>query len=204
MNENDLKEVNPIASFEGDEFLIEKKLFSLGNKYYIKDVEGNNIAFCEAKSFSLKSDLKLFSEESKTDELFRIKQRNILDLTGTFEVIETETDDTLGFLKRNWAKSVLLGEWKIFDKNKEVIAEAIEDSLVKEVLRYKGLKKLPYRYKLYRDGKKIGFCKQRLSLVKNVYKIQFDDGTRDMLDRRLFISLALLLDTVEKKWKIGK
>ncbi|MBS3782329.1 MAG: LURP-one-related family protein [Candidatus Thermoplasmatota archaeon] len=199
------KEAISPFSFEDNEFIIKKKFLSLGNEYYVKDSEGNNIAFCQEKSLSIKGELRLFRTKDKTDELFRIKQRNILDFTGTFQVFESGTENTLGFLKRNWAKSMVLGEWKIFDENREVVAEAEEDSLVKEVIRFKGLKRLPYRYKLYRDGKKIGVCKQRVSLLKKMYRLQIDDDLEDKLDSRLFISLALLLDAVERKFKkIGK
>jgi len=205
LSEYGSKETISRPLLEDDEFIIEKKFLSLDNKYYIRDSERKIVGVCQERSLTIKGELRVFSDEDKTEELFRIKQRNMLDFTGTFEVVDPTKKDVVGFLKRNWLKSMILGEWKIFDKNKEVIAEAEEDSLVKEALRLRGLKKLPYRYKLYRNGKKIGFCKQRLSLVKNVYRLQMNDRAEDELDRRLFISLALLLDTVEDKFrKIGK
>jgi len=205
LSEDDSKKTISPPWLKDDEFIIEKKFLSLGNEYYIRDSEKRLIGFSRERSRTIKGELKVFIDENKTEELFRIKQRNILDLTGTFEIIGPKRGDTLGYLKRNWIKSILLGEWKIFDQNKDVIAEAEEDSLAKEILRFKGLKKLPYRYKLYRNGKKIGVCKQRLSLVKNVYRLQIDDRAEEESDRRLFISLALLLDAVEDKFrKIGK
>ncbi len=205
MSEIDSKDRERSLTLEGDEFVIEKKLLSLGKKYHIKDAERRLVGFCQEKSLKIKGELRVFTGEDENHELFRIKQRNMLDFTGTFEVIESGTANTIGFLKRNWVKSAVLGEWSLLDPDEKNIAKAKEDSLVKEVLRFKGLKRLPYRYKLLQNGKKIGVCKQRLSILGNTYKLQIEDKTGDKLDRRLLISLALLLDAVEIKFKkIGK
>ncbi|MEF8832307.1 MAG: hypothetical protein V5A66_02175 [Candidatus Thermoplasmatota archaeon] len=177
----------------------------MGNKYYIKDSERKLVGFCKEKSLKIKGDLRIFDDKDRTKELFRIKQRNLLDFTGSFEVIDKNTEQTIGYLNRNWTKSVVLGEWKILDRDKKSIGKAVEDSLIKEAIRFKGLKKLPYRYKLYHNGEKMGVCKQRLTILKNVYKLQVKDEMETGIDRRLLISLTLLLDAVEKKFrKIGK
>jgi len=193
------------AALKGDEFVIEKKFLSLGNEYYIKDSERRLVGYCQEKSLKIKGDLRIFDDKDKTEELFRISQRNILDFTGSFQVIDQRTEETIGYLNRNWTKSIVLGEWKILDRNQKVIGKAVEDSLIKEAIRFKGLKRLPYRYKLYMNGKKVGICKERLTILKNAYKLQIKDELGKELDRRLLLSLALLLDAVEKKFrKIGK
>ena len=190
---------------KGDEFVIQKKFLSMGNEYYIKDSERRVVGFCQEKSMKIKGDLRVFSDEDKTEELFRINQLNLLDFTGSFQVIDKRNEETIGYLNRNWTKSIVLGEWKILDRNKKQIGKAVEDSLIKEAIRFKGLKKLPYRYKLYMDGKKVGVCKERLTIFKDAYKLQIKDELGKELDRRLLLSLALLLDAVEKKFKkIGK
>ncbi|MFW5945511.1 MAG: hypothetical protein ACOCTN_01375 [Candidatus Natronoplasma sp.] len=193
------------SSFTDDEYIIEKKFFSMGNKYYIKDSERKLIGFSKEKSLKIKGDLRVFHDEDMAEEIFRVKQRNLLDFTGSFEVIDKKTEQIIGYLNRNWTKSVVLGEWKILDQGNKSIGKAVEDSLIKEALRFKGLKKLPYRYNLYHNGEKVGVCKQRLTLFKDVYKLQIKDEMELGIDKRLLISLTLLLDVVEKKFrKIGK
>ncbi|MFW5953071.1 MAG: hypothetical protein ACOCSJ_02815 [Candidatus Natronoplasma sp.] len=193
------------SSFTDDEYIIEKKFFSMGNKYYIKDSERKLIGFSKEKSLKIKGDLRVFHDEDMAEEIFRVKQRNLLDFTGSFEVIDKKTEQIIGYLNRNWTKSVVLGQWKILDQGNKSIGKAVEDSLIKEALRFKGLKKLPYRYNLYHNGEKVGVCKQRLTLFKDVYKLQIKDEMELGIDKRLLISLTLLLDVVEKKFrKIGK
>lgn len=193
------------SSFTDDEYIIEKKFFSMGNKYYIKDSERKLIGFSKEKSLKIKGDLRVFHDEDMAEEIFRVKQRNLLDFTGSFEVIDKKTEQIIGYLNRNWTKSVVLGQWKILDQGNKSIGKAVEDSLIKEALRFKGLKKLPYRYNLYHNGEKVGVCKQRLTLFKDVYKLQIKDEMEPGIDKRLLISLTLLLDVVEKKFrKIGK
>ena len=205
MSEDDSKFGTLSSKLEDDEFVIEKKFFSLGNEYDIKDSNRKLVGFCQEKSLKLRGDLRVFKDEDKTEELFRIKQQNFLDLTGTFQVIDKKNEQTIGYLKRNWTKSLVLGEWIILDGQEEPIGKAIEDSLVKEAIRFKGLKVLPYRYKLYHRGEKVGVCKERLTLLKNEYKLQIETELAQDLDNRLLLSLALLIDVVEKKFKkIGK
>ncbi len=191
--------------FDDNEFIIEEKLFSLGKKYFIKDSDRTLIGYCEKKSLKIREDIRVFKDRDKKEGLFRIKQKNLLNLSGYFEITDHKSKKTIGYLKRGGLESFITGKWILMDHNKDEIGMAKADSLVKEAVRFKGLKQLPYRYKLFYRGKHIGVFKERVSILRNEYKLQIKDERAEGLDKRLLLSLAILLDAVEDRFRrLGK
>ncbi|MEF8873990.1 MAG: hypothetical protein V5A88_04880 [Candidatus Thermoplasmatota archaeon] len=182
-----------------DEFIVEQKFFSLGKKYFIKDDERNQVGYCERESL-FKEGLAVYKDRSKEEELFRIKQKSLTKFTGLFEVLGPDKE-TIGYLKRNGFKSIVRDEWTILDSEKNNIGSAKSDYLLKDLIRMRYLKFIPYRYQLYQGEKKIGIYKQRLTLLKNSYKLQIKYNLDQKLDKRLLISLAICLDAVEEKYR---
>ncbi|MCJ7516663.1 MAG: hypothetical protein MUO18_01695, partial [Methanomassiliicoccales archaeon] len=72
---------------------------AIGNKYWIEDGIGNILAFSKQKLLRLKEDVRVYSDENMEQELFRIQQQQIVDLWGTFAVIDSRTDGVLGYLR---------------------------------------------------------------------------------------------------------
>jgi len=196
----DSKEREP-SFLQDDNFIIERKLFSLGKKYFIKDSERKLIAYCSRKSMQIKEDIRVFRDETKERELFRIGQENFMNFTGKFNVIESGTEKVLGHLKREGIRSLINDEWAILTPDKEKIGKAVTDSLIKEFARIKRLKSIPHRYKIYIDGERVGTYKQRFLSLKKAYRLQVTDDPDFSLDRRLLLSLAICLDAVEERFR---
>ncbi len=191
--------------FEDDEFVIEEKFLSVGKKYFIKNKERDLVGYCERKSLKIQEDIRVFADETKAEEIFKIKQRNIMNFSGLFEIIDSKSEETIGYLKRKGFKSIILGEWILLDPERNEIGKVRADSLVKEAARYRFFKHIPYRYKMFYDNRYAGVLKQRFSVLKNEYKVQIKEEPAHGLDRRLVISIALLLDAVESRFRdLGK
>jgi len=77
-----------------------KKVLALTNRYWIEDSQGNVLGFSKQKMFKLKEDIRIYTDEKMRDELFRIKQTQIVDVWGKFAVIDSKTNEILGYLKR--------------------------------------------------------------------------------------------------------
>lgn len=105
-------------SLKKHKFKIKEKVLSIGNKYIIEDEGGNLVGFCKQKILKMKEDIRIYKSKAMKKELFRIKQKNILDFSGTFEVIDSKTDETVGYLKRKGFKSMVKDEWVLLDPDK--------------------------------------------------------------------------------------
>jgi len=182
-----------------NEFIIDQKLISLGNKYIIKNEERDRIAYCESESF-FKEGLTVYNDESKEKELFSIKQVSLTKFTGLFEVLDHE-ESVVGYLRRKGVKSLVRDEWSILDQEKNKIGTARSDYLLKDLARKRYVRKIPYRYEIIQQGKKIGVYKQRFNLLKRSYKLQIKKDTEQNIDRRLLLSLSICLDAVEEKYR---
>lgn len=180
-------------------FKIRQKVLSIGNKYYIEDGSGNLVGFCKQKVFKLKEDIRIFKTKDMNEELFRIKQENILDFSGTFEVIDSRTGQSVGFLKRKGFKSMIKDEWDILDPNRNLIGKVKEDSWFKALIRRYILSFLPYKYKVFSGDKKVGNYNEKFTFIRDVYNLNMS-GDRDFdLDRRLLLSIAICLDAIENE-----
>lgn len=171
----------------------------MGHKYFIEDGGGNLLAFCKQKIFKLKEDIRIYTDKSMTQELFRIKQENILDFSGTFQVIDSRTERTIGYLKRMGFKSIIKDEWILMDPNKQEIGRVKEDSTGMALLRRYVLSMIPYKYKIYYRGHQIGTYNEKFTLIKDIYDLEINGDPGFNLDRRLLLSIAICLDAIENE-----
>lgn len=180
-------------------FQIRQKVLSIGNKYFINDGVGNLIGFCKQKVFKLKEDIRIYKTKNMNEELFRIKQENIVDFSGTFQVIDSKTGRSVGFLKRKGFKSMIKDEWDILDPNRNLIGKVKEDSWFKAFIRRYVMSFLPYKYKIYLGDKKVGDYKEKFTFVRDVYDLDVSEDRNFALDRRLLLSIAICLDAIENE-----
>src|SRR5512137_1669740 len=68
--------------FVGHKFQLDLKLISFGNKYYLYDGSKNIIGFIAQKMFTFKEDIRIFTDETMSYEMMKIKQEQIIDFSG--------------------------------------------------------------------------------------------------------------------------
>lgn len=180
-------------------FKIRQKVLSIGNKYYIEDEMENLLAFCKQKVFKMKEDIRLYTDKNMDEELFRIKQENILDFGGTFQVIDSKTDQTVGFLERKGFKSMMKDEWILMDQNRAEIGRVKEDSVLKALLRRTFLSFLPYHYKINIGGRRVGKFDEKFTFVRDIYHLKMTGDPNFKVDRRLLLSISICLDAIENE-----
>ncbi|MBS3816671.1 MAG: hypothetical protein KGY76_03815 [Candidatus Thermoplasmatota archaeon] len=182
-----------------NKFTIRQKVLSIGNKYYMEDDMARTVGFCKQKVFKLKEDIRIYKSKDMNEELFRIKQEEILDFSGTFEVIDSRTNKTIGFLKRKGFKSIMKDEWVLKDPQKREIGRVKEDSAIKALLRRTILSFLPYNYKISYQGQQVGKFKEKLTLIRDVYNLNMNNDPNFQVDRRLLLAIAICLDAIENE-----
>ena len=75
--------------FVGHHFTMDLKLISFGNKYFLYDGYKNLIGFVAQKIFTIRDDIRIFTDESMSYEMMRIKQEQMIDFSGSFQVIDS-------------------------------------------------------------------------------------------------------------------
>src|SRR5688500_19421793 len=85
--------------------------------------------FSEQKMFKLREDIRVYSDENKTQEVLSIKARQIMDFSAAYDVIDAAYNQKVGALQRRGLSSILRDEWQVLDVNDNVVGKLLEDSI---------------------------------------------------------------------------
>ena len=138
---------------ELNQYLIREKFLKIfGNKFHIMDENGQLYGFCEQKRFRIKEDIRLYDDESKNNEWLVIKQRNLVDAWGGFDIFDPKAGILLGTVRRKFWKSILRTKWQVLDPDGNDIGMLLEDSMAQAIARRVFLGILPKKYTLHTMG----------------------------------------------------
>ena len=136
----------------GIQFTIRRKLLTLfGAKFHIFDATGNLIGFCKQKAFKLKEDIRLYSDETMSEERLAINARSMIDISAAYDVVDSQSQVKLGALQRKGLKSLFRDEWILLDENDQEIGIIKEDSMFAALIRRFLANIIPQKFHL-RDG----------------------------------------------------
>jgi hypothetical protein len=188
--------MNPIFQFE--RYTLKRQVFALTGKFRYFDPNGNLVLFSEQKMFKLREDIRVFADESKSQEVLQIKARQIIDFSAAYDVIDSAFNQKVGALRRKGMKSILRDEWEVLDSNDQVIGLLFEDSMGLAMLRRLLLGSLlPQNYDMTIREQRAADLKQRFNPFRYELDVDFSFDTAKMLDRRVGLAAGILLAAIE-------
>ena len=169
----------------------------LGGAFRVYDAGEHLLLFSEQKAFKLREDIRVYSDESKTNEVLSIKTQQVLDISATYDVVDTATQQKVGALKRKGLKSVLKDEWEIFDPSGMLIGRVEEDSMLMAIIRRFLTNLVPQKYHFTMGEQIVGTFQQHFNpfTYRATMDLSADSGRR--LDRRLALAAGILLLAIE-------
>lgn len=118
------------------QYTIRRKVFTLfGAKFHIYDSAGKLIGYSKQKAFKLKEDIRVFTDESMTDERVVIKARSIIDFGAAYDVVNVKAGEKVGALKRKGWSSMLRDSWIVMDDRDREVGKIQEDSMALALIR---------------------------------------------------------------------
>ena len=187
---------------ELNQYLIREKFFKFfGNKFRIVDEQDNLYGFCEQKRFRIKEDIRIYDDENKNNEWLVIKQRNLVDAWGGFDIVDPREGLLLGSIRRKFWKSVLRTKWELLDSDGNEIGMLIEDSLGYAIARRVLLGiLLPKKFTLWTsaDQQPITMRQKFNPLIK---KLVVTIPSGHAFDRRFIAGLAMVIAAVDGRGK---
>jgi len=190
--------VNPIFQFP--HYLLKRQAIALTGKFRVYDPMGNLVLFSEQKMFRLREDIRVYSDENKSQEVLSIKARQILDFSAAYDVVDTALNQKVGVLRRKGLRSLLRDEWEVLDAKDNRIGNLFEDSIGLALLRRFVLGSwLPQNYDLTVGGTRVADLKQNFHLFRYELNLDFSMDISHQLDRRVGIAAGILLAAIEGK-----
>ncbi|WKZ41442.1 MAG: hypothetical protein QY328_05250 [Anaerolineales bacterium] len=187
--------MNPI--FQHNQYLLKRQVFALTGKFRFYDAGENLVMFSEQKMFRLREDIRVYSDESKTQEVLMIKARQIIDFSAAFDVVDSVSGQKVGALRRKGFASMLRDEWDILDVNDNVIGKLFEDSMGMALLRRFLSSLIPQNYDIVIGSNRVADLKQNFNPFTYQLNVDFSMDTARQLDRRVGIAAGILLAAIE-------
>lgn len=104
------------------------KITTLASDFNITDRNGNYVAYVRQKMFRLKEDVIVFSDESRTKELFNIKANQWIDFNASYMMTDLLTGKNFGSLARKGVRSIWKARYDIIDEKDKPIYQINEDN----------------------------------------------------------------------------
>ncbi|HOJ33912.1 MAG TPA: hypothetical protein PKY35_03485 [Candidatus Hydrogenedentes bacterium] len=179
-------------------YLIRRKVFKLfGGAFHVFDDSGQLILYAQMKAFKLKEDIRLFTGEDMQTEVLKIAARQIIDFAASYDVIDSETGEKVGALRRKGFKSILRDEWIICGPDDNPFGVIREDTLALALIRRFLTNLVPQSFTVFVDDNPVCYLRQNFNPFVLKLKVDFSPDTEGLLDRRLGLAAATLLCAIE-------
>ena len=185
--------------FDHSTYLLRGHFFKPSFRIY--DPTGTLALFASLNKSKLNEGIAFYPDESKSNELFRIKARNIADfIFDIFDVFDPATNEKIGAFKQRGFKSILENEWIIIDAADNEIGIIQEDSRMRPTLRGSLFRLFilgPQSFHGDVGGTSVlRFNKHLIPFVTKI-DLDFTNDFGNLLDRRLGIAAAVLLFEID-------
>jgi hypothetical protein len=154
--------------FGHDAFFVDQLIRPVANLYRTSTLAsdgasaGEPLAFVRQKKLSLREEIRFFADETESEELFRLKARQVFDVRGRYDVTSPD-GERIGALEKALGISFLRSTWKVHDAGGNQIALAQEKSapvaLVRRVIDfvpYGEFVPVIFQFTILIDGRAVG------------------------------------------------
>ncbi len=188
--------------FAHDGFRLDQLIRPVTNLYKVSalapgDEAGAPVAFVRQKKLAIREDLRFFADESESEELFRVKARQVVDVGGRYDVT-TAAGERIGVLQRRFAQTLLRTTWAILDADEGALAEVTESSTARAILRRVVDVPLLYHFSIVVDGRQVGEVR-RVFTLRDRYVMTLGGDIDRRIDRRLAVALLVVLDALQAR-----
>ena len=185
-----------------NQYMIREKFWKIfGNKFWFEDVDEKRYGFCEQKRFKLKEDIRIYVDESKSQEWLKIKQKQIVDAWGGYDIVDSQSGEHIGTVRRKFWASVLRTRWHLLDAAGNEIGMLIEDSMGYALARriLLGIL-LPKKFHIEIGGGG-EFVTMRQMFNPFIKKLVVNIPPSHPLDRRFIAGLAIVIAAIDGRGK---
>jgi uncharacterized protein YxjI len=188
------------SAFQYNQYLLKRQVLALTGTIRLYNPSEQVVLYSRQKMFRLKEDIRVYSDESQTQELLYIQARQIIDFGAAYDIYDSLAQEKVGVLRRKGLRSLLRDEWEVLDASDRIIGRLFEDDPTRALLRRFLLGNLlPQNYDLWLGDTRVADLKQRFNLFRYEMDLDFQMDSQRLLDRRLGIAAGVLLAIIEGK-----
>jgi len=103
------------------------KLMALASQIRIIDANGQMLGYVKQKMFKLKEDIRVFTDDTQTTQIFGIKADRILDFSAKYNFTD-KNGALIGSIRRKGMRSLWKAHYEIYDERDNLVMEIHEES----------------------------------------------------------------------------
>ena len=183
-------------------YRIRKKVIAITNQYWIEDAQGRSLGYSKQKLIRIKESIRIFTDDSMSSELFRIQQEQIMDMWGTFAVVDSATEAVVGKIRREALSSGIYKDaYVLLDQYGNAVGRVAERAgrgLARKFVPGGSL--VPEQLVVEFGGQQVAEIKQQFKVIGDIWEV---DCSRlpARFDRRTLIAAMLLMGMIERDRK---
>ncbi len=206
----------PVDPNAHDRFILRQRVRLVVNQYEFSiptaegdDKPGEPFCFVHQRRFKFKEDIRFYVDDSKSQELLRIKARQRFDPRARYDVTAAD-GSPIGGIQKVFGKSLLRSTYLLTDAGGNEVATVNERSLPVALFRrvvgfvpylgdFADFLPIPYDF-IFRQGDQVlGHHKRKRFSFRDVYTIDVSGDTNHTLDRRLVLAIAVGMDALQAR-----
>ena len=188
--------------WHGNYYRIRKKVLAIANQYWIEDANAGVLGYARQKILAIKERIPVFSDESMSNEVFRIQQDQVADAWGTFSVLDSASGICVGKVRRAALSSGFYKDkYLLLDpQGKEVgsVTERAGRGLARKYIPGGGL--IPEKVIVEFYGREVAEIKQQFKIIGDIWEVDCR-GILVQFDRRVLLGAMLLMGMIERDRK---
>ena len=197
-----------------DVFLLRQRIRPIVNQYEFSlpnpdGTPGTVFMFVEQKRFKFKEDIRFYTDDTKGEELMRIKARQRFDPRARYDVTDAQ-GAKIGEIQKVFGESLLRSTYLLYDPLGNEVAKATEKSLFVALLRrlvgfvpyignYADFLPIPYHFDFKRGDELLGTHTRKMWKLRDTYTIDMKPDTERTLDRRMILAIAVGMDALQAR-----
>jgi len=187
-------------------FHLHQKVTLMVNRYQVfADADGSPgelVAFVEQKRMTLREQVTIFTDATKSAVLARFAARKVLDVSGAYDVLDGD-GAPVGVFRKQFKQSLLRSTWVLEQPGLEPITVTERSMFVAIFRRLWGFlpyaNEIPFFLRFHFDwtsaGRPVGSF-TKVTRLRDHYVIELDEPA---LDRRLAIAQSVALDALQSR-----
>jgi uncharacterized protein YxjI len=184
--------------FAHSNYLLRRKVFSfLGASFHVYDPQGGLVFFSKQKAFKLREDIRIYADESMTEEVLVIQARQILDFSAAYDVFDPVVQVKVGTFRRKGFSSIFRDTWKVLDAQDQEVGQILEDNVALALFRRFLNNLIPQRFNLQLGDQVVAEYRQRFNPFIFKLEMDFKKSGQSKLDRRMGLAAGVLLASIE-------
>jgi uncharacterized protein YxjI len=195
---------------EHDRFLLTQRIRPVINQYEFTLPDGQPVCFVEQKRFKFKEDIRFYADDSKQQELMRLKARQRFDPSARYDVTDSLGGGKIGEIQKVFGQSLLRSTYTLYDASGAETAIATEQSVAIALFRrlvgfvpyigdFANWLPIPYHFVFKRGDRQLGLHSRVPWKLRDTYTIDLSDDPERTLDRRLVLAMAVGMDALQAR-----